>query len=246
MPRKLRPAGIIAAPLVIALAGCAGEPTIQTGDDAQTIMGTLNRVDNSRVAMAYVDPVTDFSRYETALVMTLDLDNVEIIQPTGSSTSMVNRFNREWALDDNGRSQLQSAFAEIMARELTRDGAFTMAESGGDDVIAIEAMITAIAPTAPQDSPASRSAGRTRVYTENAGSMSIAIAFADGDSGEVLAIIKDARSAPSGTWGVNNSVTNMSEVRRLFSSWASQVRDGLLGLRERSANMNAGMSEEAE
>ena len=221
---------------LLLLGACAGDPTIQTGDDAETIMGTLNRVDNSAMALAYVDPTADYSRYDRIHVTPLDVDNVEIVQPSNTSTSMVNRFNAEWELTDQNREQLQSAFQEIMARELTRDNAFTLADGGGDDVLVVEAMLTRIAPTAPQDNAASRGAGRNRVFTETAGSVSIAIGFADGDSGEILAIIKDTRGGTTGTWGVNNSVTNMGEVRRAFGTWASRVRDGLLRLQEMSAN----------
>jgi hypothetical protein len=64
--------------------------------------------------------------------------------------------------------------------------------------------------------------------------MSIAIMIADGDSGEPLAIIKDTRSSVnSSMWGVNNSVSNMAEVRRNFNAWAKQIHDGLLTLQAR-------------
>jgi uncharacterized lipoprotein YajG len=234
MPRMLHAAGLITLPLFLALAGCAAEPTIQSGEDAETIMGTLNKVDNSTVDMAYVDPQGDYARYERVYVAPLNLDNVEIIQPDRNN-SMLNRYNSEWELTDANREQLQTAFQDVMERELTKDGAFAIADSGGDDVIVIEAMLTAIAPTAPKDDMGSRTTGRSRVYTESAGSISIAIAFADGDSGEVLALIKDTRSGQTGTWGLNNSVTNMAEVRRSFGSWASRVREGLLGLKARAA-----------
>ena len=64
----------------------------------------------------------------------------------------------------------------------------------------------------------------------------IAIALADGDSGEVLALIKDTRRGDTNTWGINNSVTNMGEVRRAFSSWAMRIHDGLLALKARGEN----------
>lgn len=218
------------------LAACAGEPTIQTGDDAEVVMGTLNKVDNARVDMAYVDPEGDYGRYTKVYLTPLDLDNVEIIQPNSSNTSMVNRYNKEWELTDQNRESLQAAYREVMERELTKDGAFMITESGGDDVIAVEGAITTIAPSAPKDDFDSRGTGRSRVYTEGGGSISIAIALADGDSGEILAIVKDTRTSNSNNWGLNNSVTNMADVRRAFSSWGTRVRDGLIGLKALAAN----------
>lgn len=223
--KLLRPLTLCLAAGIVA---CAGDPTIQSGEDAEVVMGNLNKVDNSRVAMAYVDPDGDYGRYTRIYLAPLDVDNVEIIQPTKGSASMSSRYNDEWELTAENKKQLQDAYRETMEKELTKDGAFAIAQSGGDDVLAIVGAITQIAPTAPKDN---MTAGRSRTYTDSAGSISIALAFEDGDSGEILAIIKDARSGNSNNWGLNNSVTNMSEVRRAFSSWAMRVREGLLRLK---------------
>jgi hypothetical protein len=56
--------------------------------------------------------------------------------------------------------------------------------------------------------------------------MSIAVAFGDSDTGEVLGLIKDRKRNDS-YWSVNNSVTNLADVKRMFSSWAAQIRKGL-------------------
>lgn len=217
--------------LAAMLAGCA-QPTIQTGEGADTV-GNLNKVDNARVAMAYVDPDADYTRYSRIYISPLDMDNVEIIQPDRSS-GMVNRYNREWELTDVDKQRFQAAFRDVMERELSKDGAYGIADGGADDVLVVVGQVTQIAPSAPKDDFDSRTTGRSRVYTEGAGSISIAIAFEDGDSGEVLAIIKDRRNSNSSNWGLNNSVTNMSEVRRAFSSWAIRVREGLADLRMRA------------
>lgn len=216
----------------LVLAGCAGDPRIQTGDSADTILGSLNKVDNTPADLVYVDPSFDYARFTRVQLKPLDLDNVEIIQPPTSS-SMVNRYNEEWMLNDADKQRLQAAFEEAMVRELSAGGAFTMTQESGDDVLVIEAMLTTIAPSGPKDDVASRGIGRSRVYSEGAGGMSIAIMFADGDSGEVLALVKDTRTSQNSNWGLNNSVTNMSEVRRNFSAWARQTHDGLLALRAR-------------
>ena len=219
------------------LGACAGEPTIQTGEDAETIMGgSLNKVDNARADLAYVDPIADFGRYTRAMIAPLDVDNIEIHE-SRTSTSMINRYNQEWELNDSDKESLRSAFMEIMEEEITKGEAFELTDEDGDDVIRIEAMITAIAPSAPKDDAMSRGTGRSRVFTQGAGGMSISITFADGDSGEVLAIVKDTRTTQNSNWGVNNRVTNMSDVRRNFRTWATRIHDGLLALRARAENM---------
>lgn len=226
---------IVARASVLLVAGalltaCSQTPSIQTGSEAETMMaGTLNKVDNAAVDVAYVDPTGDYDRYTKVWIPELDLDNVEIIQPQANS-SIVNRYNREWELTDEDKTKLQDAFAESMTKELTDKGEFAIADGPGDDVLKIEAMITAIAPSGPKDDM-TQNYGRSRVFTEGAGGMSIAIMLADGDSGEVLAIIKDTRNSNNSNWGLNNSVSNLAEVRRNFNTWAAQIHRGLTGLK---------------
>ena len=231
--RKI-PKTLITVTLPLAIfAGCAEQPSIQTGEDAEVIMGGLAKVDNSRSDLAYIDPNADYARYTKVFIVPLDLENVEVIQPD-ASRSMVNRYNRDWELTDSDKEKLQSAFRESMTKALTDGGAFEISEQGGDDVIKLEAMITRIAPSAPKDDQMSRTTARSTVITEGGGSMSMAIMLADGDSGEPLAIIKDTRSSVnSSMWSVNNSVSNMAEVRRNFSTWAKQIHDGLLAMQAR-------------
>jgi hypothetical protein len=219
---------------VLLMGGCVGEPTIQTGDDAEIVLGTLAKVDNSQVDLAYVDPNVDYTRYSKVFIMPLDVDNIKIRQPQTQS-SMLNRYNREWELTDSERLAFQDAYRAAMEKALSKDGVFDVTDQRGDDVIAVQGMITGIAPAGPKDDARSRVAGRSDVYTEGAGAMSIAMMLADGDSGEVIAIFKDTRRGQQTVWGLNNSVTNMAEVRRYFSIWARQLHDGLLQRRQKFA-----------
>ncbi|EAQ97758.1 DUF3313 family protein [Congregibacter litoralis] len=231
--KKLTRAIAVAITPLALLSACAEQPSIQQGEGAETILGGLAKVDNSRADLAYVDPNADYARYTKVLIEPLDLDNVEIVQPD-ATRSMVNRYNREWELTDEDKAKLQTAFNDAMEKALQAGGAFEIASDGGDDVIRLEAMVTRIAPVAPKDDMQSRTTARSTVITQGGGSISVAIMLADGDSGEPLAIIKDSRSSMnSNMWSVNNSVTNMAEVRRNFSSWAKQIHDGLLAMQAR-------------
>ncbi len=214
------------------LVACSGTPTVQTGPDAETIDGKLYRVDNTAAQLVYVDPSVDFSRYNRVLLMPLGLDNVEIIQP-GNSSAPYGR-KRGWELTDEDRAALQADYREAMVQALVENGGYALADAPADDVLKINAMLTELAPNAPKDDNQSRYAGRSRVYTEGAGSIAVAVAFADSKSGEVLALSKDRRRS-SQQWGVNNRVTNRAEVRRVFSAWARQVRKGLDQVHGRNA-----------
>ena len=206
------------------LGGCTGTPTVQTGPDAETIDGKLYRVDNTAAQLVYVDPTVDFGRYNRILLTPLGLDKVEIIQPDNSSRPYARK--RDWALTGEDRAALQADYREAMLQELVEKGGYALADAPADDVLEIAAMLTELAPNAPKDDNQSRYAGRSRVYTEGAGSIAVAVAFADSESGEVLALSKDERRSTQ-QWGLNNRVTNRAEVRRVFSAWARQIRRGL-------------------
>ena len=205
------------------VAACGGTPEVQTGDGAEVIGDNLHKVDNSKADMAYVDPNVDFSKYNKILLLPLGVDNVEIKQPS-SSGSMSRNKNKNWELTDEDKVKLQKAFREAMVKQLEDKGHYPIVTEPGDDVLTIQASLIGIAPSAPKD--ANMSAGRSRTYTDGAGSMAVMVAYGDSESGEVLGIMKDSRSSNT-NWGRNNSVSNMSDVRSMFNSWAVTIRSGL-------------------
>lgn len=233
LPGPLRAALAISA--LGLLAACAGEPTVQTGPDAETVMdGSLARVDNTRGALVYIDPDADYARYRKVRILPLDVDDIEIIQGS-RGTSMINRYNREWELTDSDRERLREEFRDSMESSIADGGEFEITDDDGDDVLRLEAMVTRIAPTGPRDDMASRGTSRSYVITDGAGSISVAMLLTDGDSGEVLAVIKDTYNSQNNVnWGINNSVTNLAELRRAFNSWGRRLQSGLLALRERA------------
>ena len=216
----------IALATVTLVSACSSTPEIQTGEDAEVIMGDLHKVDNSRTDLAYVDPNADFSKYQKIMLMPLGTDNVEVIQPnTNDSMSRISRGN--WELTDSDKEKLQKIFHESMTKELEKKGGYAIVTEPGDDVLQIQAAVLAIAPTAPKDDARSRTAGRSQIYTQGSGSMAVMVAFADSETGEVLGLMKDSRSSDYNNWGRNNSVSNLSDVRVMFNSWARGIRNGL-------------------
>lgn len=209
--------GIALASLFIV--ACENTPQIQTGEDAEVIQGNLVRVDNTNAKLVYVDPDAPFGKYTAILLSPLGVDNVEIIQP--STGSRLPGY-RNWALTDADKQRLQKDFQEAMLKQLSKKDSFPVVENIGDNVLRITAKLTRIAPNAPKDDYRSRPVGRSKVVTEGAGKLSVEVTFSDSETGEVLALAKDTRSGSS-QWGINNSVTNSAEVRRVFTSWAMQI-----------------------
>jgi hypothetical protein len=70
--------------------------------------------------------------------------------------------------------------------------------------------------------------GRTKVYTTDAGEMTLILQLHDSVTGQLLARAYDRRAGlDSGTWNWSNSVTNTAEARRIISMWATELRKAL-------------------
>jgi len=206
--------------MFLLLVACQNIADSQTSKDATGIPQNLVRIDHTAAKLAYVDPNADFSKYTAILLTPLGLDNVEIIQPQSSISTI---GHRNWQLTDSDKQRLQQDYREAMIKQLSVKGGYTMVDSAADHVLRITARLTRIAPTAPKDDSRSRPTGRSRMYTEGAGKMSVEVTFNDAETGELLALAKGTRSGSS-IWGINNSVTNAAEVRRMFNAWAMQIR----------------------
>ena len=220
---KLRNVALLFMSLSVSLglASCSSSgPQQPKLSETDVIMGNLHRVKNAQVGVAFLDPDADFSRFEKILLDPLDMSRTEIIQPSRTNSAVARRPTE---LSERNIENIQRAFAEVFTRELQETGDYTIVTEPGPDVLRISATVTQLAPTAPGDDPRTRSTGRVRVFTEGAGSMAIAFGFSDSQTNQVLAVVKDARSG-SPTWGVNNSVTNMSDIRFMFGRWARMVR----------------------
>ncbi len=206
--------------LALALLGCvSSEPKTPKLSDTDVIMDRLHRITNADASLVYVDPSVDFRKYTKVMVDALGVSDVDIIQPdTRGSAAMRSRRNK-WELTDEDKLRLQKAFADAMHTYLEEKGDYPIVTGPGDDVLRISAVLTALAPTAPREDFMTRG----RVYTEGAGSVYISVGFVDSESGEVLAIVKDVKSTPN-RWGVNNRVTNMSDVKFIFNGWARAIR----------------------
>ena len=207
----------------LVLNACTSAPEVQTGEDAEVIMDTLHKVDNSRAQLAYIDPGVNLAKYNKVLVRPLGVNKIEIKQPSksGSVTG-----HRDWELTDEDKVGLQTMYQEAMIKQLEEKGGYEVVDNAGDDVLEIAAMITGIAPTGPKDDSRSRPIGRNQVYTDGAGSIAVAVVYGDSETGEVIGLAKDVRGSSS-HWGANNSVSNKAEVRRIFNGWAISIREGL-------------------
>ena len=124
-------------------------------------------------------------------------------------------------------AKLEKIYQESMAKQLQEKGDFEIVQNPGPDVLILSAAVLQITPNAPKDDNSREFASaRSTVYSEGAGSMSIAAGLFDSESGKALAQLADSKTSSS-MWGVNNRVTNLSDVSFMFSQWASQLNTAL-------------------
>ena len=209
---------------LLVLSACSQTAVIQQGEDAEVIGDNLHKVDNSGVKSAYVDPDVDFSQYRKIVIMPLDTSNVEVIQP-----SQARSYNK-WEFTDKDRQALADRYMSQMNQYLgvkANGEPYEIVKQPSDGVLVISTAVLAIAPSAPKDDVSSRGySGRSRVFTEGAGAMSIVMVVADGKTGKRLIELVDKREGMPGMRR-NNSVTNLFDVNHMFSAWARKLKSGL-------------------
>lgn len=209
--------------LIIFLSACSKAPVIETGENAQILEGSnLHKVDNTSMAAAFVDPEVSFSSYTKIMLVPVSMENTEIIQPQST------RGSRPWVLEDRDKELINNSYQQMMSKYLVDEGGYELVTDPGEGVIVIQAALVALAPSAPKDDGRSRgtTSVRSKTFTDSAGTITMAMVLLDGVSGKQLVKWVDARSG-WGTMRNNNSVSNLSDVNLIFSSWASQVRRGL-------------------
>lgn len=187
-----------------------------------TLPGGLVHTPGARVQLAYVLPGTNWAKYKTIQLHALSIPP-DVRDARGSNRP---RHRESFLLGDSEVAALQTAYTDSMKRVFT-DAGFTFVDKPQNDTLVIAAQILDIRLTAPLEQSRTGYAGRSRTYTQGAGSMKIGAVLADGQTGQVVAQVADARAANSSFWRINNRVTNLADARQIFGDWARRLRDTL-------------------
>lgn len=191
-------------------------------DDLPQVKGKLVRVPDSRAAIAYVRPNTDWAKYKSICFLTLAIPpEVRDASPPGARTHL----GESYVLGDKEVSAIQKAYRDTMS-EVFRDAGKRVVPAPQADTLIVASHLMDIRLNAPIERTRRSYQGRGMTITEGAGSMQIATLLADGVSEVVLAELAD-RSYPQDMWRSNNRASNMAEARRAFKKWGRELRDGL-------------------
>jgi hypothetical protein len=192
-------------------------PAWAAENDAGHIHDNLVRVEEAKVAAAYIDPDADFSEFK----------RVAIIEPMVS-------FRANWQRDQNRsrshnvssrdmqriKSDVATMFERVFTERLEAAG-LDVVEVAGDDVLLLRPAIVDLDITAPD----TRSAGRSRNFTTSTGAATLFIELYDSVTGDLLGRAADRQVVrqAGGMLSWSNSVTNSADARRMIGRWADQL-----------------------
>jgi hypothetical protein len=206
----------------ITLVAFAGISTAQA-EDALELFENLVPVDDSKVAMAYIDPNADFTVFKRVKILDTfvafrsgwERDQRRGTRGVRISANDMERIKRDVAV----------LFQDVFTEVLEADDGFEVVDEAGDDVLLLRPAIIDLDITAPDV----MGAGRSTSYTASAGSATLYFELYDSVSGQILGRAADRRTVrnPGNTITWANRVSNTQDARRMFRGWATLLREFL-------------------
>lgn len=216
---------VIAA--VTFVAGCAAEPSIQSGPNAETTFDGLVRIDNARFAGAWIDPDVDLAQY-TKIIPGGAAFEFRNVQKT-SAMAARHSNEREFWLSDKDKQRLTEMVSDVFTEELQKSERFTLANEPGPDTLIIDGALHDIVSRVPPED-----VGRSEIYLRSLGEATLIIQLRDSLSGEVIyrAVERRAIESVGNEMIRTNTATTWAEVRRWARRWAIRLREGLDSVQE--------------
>ena len=188
----------------------------------------LARVKSKSLEHVYVRQNVEFKAYkrvrldpvQVAMDKNWDPNSGRIELKGGLSSADIQRI----------RGELAKTFRDVFAERLSKNG-YPLVETGGDDVLLVQAALINVYINAPASSSAA-----TRSYVMDAGRMTLVMQLADSVTGQLLARVVDTKDGSDTRivqWA--NSVTNSAEARKAIGQWADALCKALDTVNGRAA-----------
>jgi hypothetical protein len=215
------PKGIVAAALLFASA-----PLLAQSQATEDNWDGLVRVRSDKIELVYLAPEADFRPFTRVLLdpsemaMRADWLRDQRRRSAGSLASQPSERDIQRGLE-RGREQFDSYFAEAFTA-----AGFAIATEPGPDVARISAGVVDIDVIAPDTA-----VGRTRTFSEEAGSGTLVVEVRDSMSNALLGRAIERRIAgDNGPW-LRTAASNRADFDRLFRRWAQATANGLVELK---------------
>ncbi len=209
----------VSAVVAYALIAATATTALAQEGDATISFDGLERVEDSTLAIAYIDPEADFSVFK----------RVAILEPKVA-------FRSNWQRDQNRsrrrnisardmeriKADVASLFKEVFTERLEADDGFEVVDVADYDVLLLRPAIIDLDINVPDRS----TAGRSRTFTTSAGAATLYIELFDSVNGTIIGRAADRRTARSsgGRVSWSSGVTNRADARRMFRRWADVLR----------------------
>jgi hypothetical protein len=213
---------LMAVVTAIFIAGCATEPAIQTGPNAETTFDGLVRIDNARFAAAWIDPEVDLKQYTKIIPGGAEFEFRNVQKVSASAARRSNE--REFWISDSNKQRLVDTVTEVFREELQKSEYFTVTDEPGPDALIIVGGLHDIVSQVPPED-----VGRSEVWLRSLGEATLVIELRDSLSNEVVyrAVERRAAENAGGQMMRANTATTWAEVRRWARRWAVSLREGL-------------------
>lgn len=211
LPRRPRlgPAALTAALLLALLFPLTG-----ITDTPSSPFPGLELMSSKNVDVLYRRPDVDFSAYDKIMIGEPGVEFSKNWNPRnygkfGLSAAQLKKIRVDLA------EMAKSTFAKVLG-----EGGYQIVADAGDGVLAITPNVVNVYINAPD----TMSAGRSRTYTMDAGSATLALAVNDAVTGTLLAVAYDHQRSQSATWQWSTSVSNRAAAASMLKGWAEQLK----------------------
>jgi len=222
---RIRFAGMCAVTTAIALAlTLTPQQDLRAADDdiPEFTHDGLQRVIDSKAALAYIKPGADFSTYDRFMILDCYV-----------------AFKKDWQKDYNRdqrsasgrvsdkdmeriRNDMADVFREVFVEELSQNDGYELVDAPASNVLLIRPAIIDLVASAPDTG----SVGRSYTFVNSAGAATLYIELYDSVSGEILARAIDRKADRShGTMQWATRVSGRADAKRILRTWAGWLRE---------------------
>ena len=210
LPRSACVTGAAALMLVLTVTS----PSVAAADSSSSPFPGLELVDSKNVDRLYRRPDLDISAYGKILI-----------------GEPVVEFSKNWNPRNYGTYGLSAAqlkkirvdladLAKATFVKVLGAGGYEVVTEAGDGVLEIIPSIVNLYINAPD----AMTAGRSKTYAMDAGSMTLALQVSDSVTGTLLAVVYDHKRDSSGRMQWATSVSNRAAASRTLTGWAEQLK----------------------
>jgi hypothetical protein len=188
--------------------------SLAAGDSPSSPFPGLELVPSKNIGILYRRPDVDTSAYSKIMIGEPVVEFSKNWNPRnygtfGLSATQLKKIRVDLA------AMAKSTFAQVLS-----DGGYAIVTDAADDVLEITPNIVNVFINAP----AVQGPGRSKTYTMDAGSATLALQLNDAITGTLLAVAFDQRRSGSSTMQWATSVSNRAAASDMLKGWAEQLK----------------------